>query len=141
MAVGMHTQYATTTLDGATGSALRLDASFEGNGLWHPWPVAQVYGLFNFNAANPYLWARVGATHQAYPLRLGAPVALRAGAEATSSGTFQSRVLELGPVVELAVRDLGAVVSARAGVALAQYGAPGGPEPSLSLGIGMYWAP
>lgn len=140
MAVGLHAQHATSLIDGAPDRGFRFDASLEGNALWHPWPQAAMYGVFNFNAANPYLWARSGVTHAVVPLRPDAPVSLRLGVEATNSGTFESRVLELGPVVEVPVRSLGAVFSARGGVALEQYGKVGGPEPSPTLGFGVYWS-
>jgi hypothetical protein len=140
MAVGLHAQHAASVVDGTLERGFRFDASLEGNALWHPWPQAQLYGVFNFNAANPYLWARSGVTHAVVPLRIDAPVSLRLGVEATSSGTFQSRVLELGPVVEVPVRPVGLVVSARGGVALDRSQVSSSSELSPTLGIGVYWA-
>ncbi|MEZ4235984.1 MAG: hypothetical protein R3F59_07430 [Myxococcota bacterium] len=139
MAIGLHAQHATSKIDGNADRGLQLDASLEGNVVYSPWAQAQLYGIFNFSAASPYLWARAGATHAIVPQRTDSSLALRGGLEATSSGTFQARILEVGPVLELAARDIGAVFSVRGGLAV-DTGDALRSRLSPSLGAGAYWA-
>jgi hypothetical protein len=140
LGVGVGVRHVTWSLDGVATKELRPDATLSGDVYWRPDQRAQIYGLFSFTAADPYLWARAGATHPLIPLvRRDAAASLWLGAEATTSGTFYARMLEAGPVAELAIRDLGAVVSVRGGLALRESG-QAAVESSPSIGLGVYWA-
>ena len=114
-----------------TVTTLDLDAVLSGQVQWRPRQVAALYGLFSLSAATPYLWARAGLMASVLPLlRADRPVALWAGFEATSNGNFESRLLELGPLLELHLRELHSVLSARAAVTV-EDGAP-------TFGVGLY---
>lgn len=139
LGVGLGLRRSTRQVEGSLADrTVELDASLTGDVQWRPQQKAAIYGLFSFTAANPYLWARVGATMSVIPfLRTNAPVALWVGGEATSNGNFESRQLELGPVIEVPVRDLHMVFSARGGVALQQI--EGNFVQSPTAGLGVYW--
>ena len=98
------------------------------------------------SAADRYLWARAGASHPVLPFASDAPVSLWLGLEGTTSGTFESRHHEVGPVAELPLRDLDAVLTVRAAVpvrqleALGRPGAAGALVSEGTLGLGAYWS-
>ncbi|MEQ1505846.1 MAG: cellulose biosynthesis protein BcsS [Myxococcota bacterium] len=139
MSIGIGARRSTVKLGDDRDRRVELDATLSGDLYWRPGQRAQLYGTFSFNAVGPYLWARSGATVPVAPFSgRSAPVSLWLGAEATSVGTFDDRVLEVGPVAELPVRELGAVFSLRGGVALDERD---GFDPSgLSFGAGVYWS-
>ena len=137
--VGLGMRRSTLRTEGVRDSNLELDASLTGDVQWRPQQKAAIYGLFSFTAANPYLWARVGATASVIPfLRPNAPVAIWLGGEVTSNGNFESRLLEIGPVLEVPVRDIHTVFSLRGGVALEEDN-EGNLVQAPTVGLGVYW--
>lgn len=138
MAVGVGVRRSTRTIDVLTATTYDIDALLTGDVTWRPQQKASLYGQFSFSAANPYLWARVGAMASAVPLlRANTPVAVWLGFEVTTNGNFESRVLELGPVVEVPIRDIHTVFSARGGLSLQRAG--GELEQAPTIGLGVYW--
>jgi hypothetical protein len=119
-------------------TTLGIDALLTGDVSFRPQQKAALYSSFSFSAANAYLWARVGAMASIVPfLRANPPVAMWAGFEVTSNGNFESRLLELNPVIEVPIRDIHAVFSVRSGVALERVG--GTLVTAPTFGAGVYW--
>ena len=138
--IGLGARHATRTVGDFSEARLVPDATLGGDIQWRPDQRASIYGLFSFMAAEPYLWARAGAMHPVYPfIPRDEAASVWLGVETTSSGNFRSRLLEVGPVMEVPVRDLRAAFSVRGGLAIRHTGDLFIRQ-GFTLGAGLYWS-
>ena len=122
----------------AAESRVKLDASLTGDVFWRPGQRAQIYTLFSLGAADRYVWARAGATYPVIP-REGA-VSLWLGLEGTTSGPLSALLNEVGPVAEVPVRPLGAVLGVRAALPVEDLAGGTFVLDHATFGIGAYWS-
>lgn len=138
--VGLGARASTERAPTGADRDLFLQATFAVDAAFRPSQRAQITGALSLDAGAHYLWGRIGAMHPVLSMiRPQAPVDLWLGVEATTSGTFETRRFEIGPVADFPVRPWNASFALRTAVAVAR-DAGDGQQVQATAGVGLYWA-
>jgi hypothetical protein len=138
--IGLGTRRITEELEAERSTRLVPDATLSTDLTWRPAPFLELSGVGTFAAADPYVWMRWGGV---VPVAggPGGPARLSLGLEWTHSGTWTDRVSDVGPVAQVAIRPLRAVLAARLSVPVQSLAGPRTEVlPQAGAGLATYWA-